>query len=122
MAGSVLRGLIWPSASHNGDSHLADELTAKGIDDGCDGGGRTLAYEVEIEHALDGAGLHTAMDESAGVILARWRAHGERELSGTELDEGTRWTEEDTGWMKTGERLTRRSIVSWCERGCERAG
>lgn len=38
--------------------HLADELTAEGVDDTSHGGGGTLADEIKVEHALHGSGLH----------------------------------------------------------------
>lgn len=41
------------------DIHFAHELTAKGVDDTGDGRGGTLADEVEVEHSLNGSGLHT---------------------------------------------------------------
>jgi hypothetical protein len=42
-------------------SHFADELTAEGVDDTSNGGGATLADEVEVEHTLHGTGLHTTV-------------------------------------------------------------
>jgi len=42
-------------------SHLADELATKGIDDTCDRRSLALADVVEVEHALDGTRLETAM-------------------------------------------------------------
>ena len=41
-------------------SHLADELTAEGVDDTCYGGGFSLADEIKVEHTLDSSRLHTA--------------------------------------------------------------
>lgn len=38
--------------------HLADELTPEGIDDARDGRCRPLTDKVEVEHPLDGTGLH----------------------------------------------------------------
>lgn len=40
--------------------HLADELTTESVDDTGDRGLLTLADEVEVKHALDGLGLHSA--------------------------------------------------------------
>lgn len=48
--------------------HLTDELAAEGVDDARDGGHGSLADEVEVEHALDGAGLH-AVDETSGFVV-----------------------------------------------------
>jgi hypothetical protein len=42
-------------------SHFADELTTEGVDDTGNGGGATLADEVEVEHTLHSAGLHTTV-------------------------------------------------------------
>lgn len=63
--------------------HLADELAAECVDDAGDGGGRPLADEVEIEHALHGAGLHAVdeasrlvVEESVGGERAQWPAGG----------------------------------------------
>jgi len=39
--------------------HLADELTAKSVDDAGNGRSGSLANEIEIEHALDSLWLHT---------------------------------------------------------------
>jgi hypothetical protein len=47
-------------------SHLADELTAEGVDDTGDGRGGALADEVEVEHALHGSRLHTTVLLSIG--------------------------------------------------------
>ena len=44
--------------------HLADELATEGVDDTSDGGGRTLADEVKVEHALDSSGLHATVTVS----------------------------------------------------------
>ena len=40
--------------------HLADELTTESVDDTGDGRLLALADEVEVKHALDGLGLHSA--------------------------------------------------------------
>ena len=74
------------------DSHLADELAAEGVDDTGDGGSLALADEVEVEHALDGLGLHAAVVVLDGMVVA-----------GRELV-----------------RLTRRNISSWGGRECEK--
>jgi len=42
--------------------HLADELTAEGIDDTGHRGGGTLANEVKVEHALHSSGLHATAE------------------------------------------------------------
>lgn len=48
--------------------HLAHELTTEGVDDTGHGGGRALANEVKVEHALHGSGLHaTEGSVSMGV-------------------------------------------------------
>ena len=43
------------------DAHFANKLTAKCVDDASDRGLLALADEVEIEHALDSAGLQTTV-------------------------------------------------------------
>jgi hypothetical protein len=59
--------------------HLADELTAEGVDDTGDGRLLALADEVEIEHTLNGPGLE-AVDEASGLLteksMLRERAEG----------------------------------------------
>lgn len=42
-------------------SHFADELTTEGVDDTGNGRSATLADEVEVEHTLHSAGLHSAV-------------------------------------------------------------
>lgn len=56
--------------------HLADELAAKGVDDAGDRGRLSLANEVKVQHALDGAGLQ-AVDE-ASRLLGEESVRGER--------------------------------------------
>lgn len=52
---------VWHcTAGGRRSAHLTDELAAKGVDDTSNGGGGPLADEVEVEHALDSSGLHTA--------------------------------------------------------------
>jgi hypothetical protein len=41
--------------------HLANELATKSVDDTSNRRCATLANEVEVEHALHGSGLHTAV-------------------------------------------------------------
>lgn len=81
-------------------SHFAHELAAKGIDDARDGWRLALADEVEIEHALHGAGLEpTVCAWLAIVVLLYLAAFRGRAL------------------------LTRQSIVSWGGRaGVRQAG
>jgi len=43
-------------------------LTAEGVDDARYRGSRSLANEVEIEHALDGTWLET-IDEASGLVV-----------------------------------------------------
>lgn len=43
-------------------AHFADELTAECVDDTGDRGRLALADEVEVEHALHGTGLQSAVD------------------------------------------------------------
>lgn len=43
------------------NAHLADELTTEGVDDAGHGGRLALADEVEVEHALHGTGLQSAV-------------------------------------------------------------
>lgn len=50
--------------------HLADELATKSIDDTSNGRSGSLADEVEVEHALDGPGLHaTALVRLNGGVV-----------------------------------------------------
>jgi len=48
--------------------HLADELAAEGVDDTGDGRLLALADEVEVKHALDGLGLHSAVAIVSGIL------------------------------------------------------
>lgn len=50
--------------------HLAHELTTEGVDDTGNGWGSALADEVEIQHALDGTGLH-AVDEASRLVVEK---------------------------------------------------
>lgn len=52
-------------------SHFANELTAEGVDDTGNGGSATLANEVEVEHTLHSARLHTAI---SGQLMFLQRA------------------------------------------------
>jgi len=56
--------------------HFADELTAECVDDTGDGGLLALADEVEVEHALDGTGLqsavHIVLEPRSGILQAWW--------------------------------------------------
>jgi hypothetical protein len=54
--------------------HLADELTAEGVDDTGDGRLLALADEVEIKHALDGLGLHSAVAIVSGILALLFAA------------------------------------------------
>lgn len=56
--------------------HLAHELTAESVDDAGDGGGCALADEVEVEHALDGTGLHSV--DEASCLVGEEGVFGER--------------------------------------------
>lgn len=70
--------------------HLADELTTESVDDTGDRRLLALADEVEVKHALDGLGLHSAVkavrnllglrfSDEAGAVhalsLAHWKTH-----------------------------------------------
>ena len=48
--------------------HLADELAAEGVNDTSDGRLLALADEVEVKHALDGLGLHSAVAIVSGIL------------------------------------------------------
>ena len=59
------------------NAHLAHELTAEGVDDTGHGGGLALADEVEVEHALHGTGLQSAVPPSVAcppltAFFAAW--------------------------------------------------
>lgn len=49
--------------------HLADELTAESVDDTGDRRLLALADEVEVKHALDGLGLHSAVETVSLVLV-----------------------------------------------------
>ena len=82
--------------------HLAHELTTEGVDDTGDGGGGTLADEVEVEHTLDSTGLHAAVDRSIpGHHLFLWWLCAGKTTNGSVQEK----------------KLTIRSIVSCCGKG-----
>ena len=57
--------------------HLADELTTEGIDDTGDGRLLALADEVEVKHALDGLGLHSAVAIVSMFLAVLSRCEGD---------------------------------------------
>jgi hypothetical protein len=93
--GSV--GCFWCFAGWKSWSlHLADELTAEGVNDTGDGRLLALADEVEVKHALDGLGLHSAVAIVSGILAL-------------------------VCFLRRGKH-TRRNILSWGGRACGRAG
>ena len=57
-------------------AHFADELAAECVDDTGDRGLLALADEVEVEHALDGTGLQSAVHIVLEACLAAARGGG----------------------------------------------
>lgn len=58
----------WQQSLAGTPVHLADELSAEGIDDAGDGRGLALADEVEIQHALHSPRLETVNEASCLVV------------------------------------------------------
>lgn len=48
--------------------HFADELATECVDDTSNGGGGSLADEIEVEHALHGPRLET-IDEASCLVV-----------------------------------------------------
>lgn len=99
--GRSVRSAIREQWAERSSLHLADELTAKGVDDTGDGGSLALADEVEVEHSLHSSRLHTAvlLSESplAVVMLCTWLPSwsGRPRSPGNLLDETScLWVEE----------------------------
>lgn len=89
--------------------HLADELATESIDDTRHGGGLTLANEVEIQHALDGSGLHS-VDEASGLVV-------EKSVFST-------WAQRSAGSLETSNVVICREVAlrGSAIRGCGRHG
>jgi hypothetical protein len=89
-------GCFWCFAGWKGWSlHLADELTAECVNNTGDGRLLALADEVEVKHALDGLGLHSAVAIVSGILAV-------------------------VCLLRRGKH-TRRNILSWGGRACGRA-
>lgn len=58
----------WQQSLAGSPVHLADELTAECVNDTCNGGGFSLADEIEVEHALYGSWLETINKTSRLVV------------------------------------------------------
>lgn len=85
--------------------HLADELTTESVDDTGDGRLLALADEVEVKHALDGLGLHSAVDLLDLFFDCEFQAKLELCMLSA----------------SPGAKPTRRNILSWGGRACGRA-
>ena len=82
--------------------HLTDELTAKGVDNTGDRGSGSLADEIEVEHALDSAGLHAAVLVNEVSSIGRFDILDEASCLVMEKGMGER-REDTAGRTETGD-------------------